>query len=697
MPSSTLCSLSLSLVLSLTLFSLTLGSPVGVLPPSPQTSVAAKVFPHVFPRAAEGTKCAKTADCTARGYEIPRFAHYLCVSRTKECGWACNTGYTPSGNSCVSLTVTTSTAQAAKTQTCSKSADCSNVVPANANRYCAGGVCSFRCRTGFTRSGDKCINPAASSSSSSTVFSSTATAPPVLVANPSSTCKVTADCAQTVPANANRYCDKGACSWRCKTGYTSNGSTCTRPGATSSSPSSSRMSTTTRPAATTTTTTTSTSAAAAVATCAKTADCDGRSLPSNAHAYCGNRVCSFRCNTGYSVSSDGKGCERPAGSSSSSSSSSSTTAAPTTTTTTSANPTSSSSSGSATITSSASASSQTTTSVTTTTTETTSKYTWNNTPTRTFSTAPTPPAAVPQLRTSYTGQDFFDPLKFWTFNYTDPTEGSVNYLQPPDLSAQNLTSLPSPSVARLSVDSFSPLALGENRDSVRISSVETVDPGSLVIADFGHIPAACGAWPAFWLYSDPWPENGEIDVLETVNLRSYNSMTLHTVSGCARNPNAEMTGTWAYSSSRVSCDAEIGSSCAAQDPGPDAVGTGFNAAGGGVFAVQIAETGISIWRWNRANIPADVVAGEPRPQSWGLPVAVWDGSTCDTRTYFSKLWITLNITICGRMAGKTSTWRSASGSGSCYPRYATCADAAMDPAAFSEAYFDVNYIKVFSV
>ncbi|GAA5820124.1 hypothetical protein JCM11251_005492 [Rhodosporidiobolus azoricus] len=588
MSSSILCFPHLLLALRvllplLSVLSITSASPLILPAPLATPSLTSGDFPHVFPRAASSSlSCSTTSECTSGGFEIPRNAHYLCLKKVGKCGWACNSGYTASGDTCIRLATSTTPTTAAlrAPQTCSKTGDCANVVPKNANRFCANGVCSFRCRSGFTQSGESCAKPA--SSSSSTTFSSSKTAPPVLIATPSTICQVTADCSQEVPTGANRYCNKGICSWI--------------PIATSSL---------------------------------------SAALPSSD-------------TTTYTSS-----------------------ASIWTTTT---------------------AVTATTTSTTTKTTATTaSEYTWNNIPTRTFSTAPTPPAATPKLLRSYVGEDFFNPDKFWTFNYTDPTEGSVNYLRPPDLIARNLTSLPSPDVARLSVDSISSLSLGGNRDSVRISSVETVDPGSLVIADFAHIPSACGAWPAFWLYSDPWPENGEIDVLETVNLRNYNSMNIHTVSGCNRNPAAEMTGTWAYSASRLSYDAKVGSSCTAQDLGPDAVGTGFNEKGGGVFAVQIAETGISIWRWDRASIPADVLAGQPRPQTWGLPAALWDGST------YTNLPTYRLDSICGRMAGKTSTWRSSSGSGSCYPRYATCTDAAMDPAAFSEAYFDVRYIKVFSV
>lgn len=103
--------------------------------------------------------------------------------------------------------------------------------------------------------------------------------------------------------------------------------------------------------------------------------------------------------------------------------------------------------------------------------------------------------------------------------------------------------------------------------------------------------------------------------------------------------------------------------CTVFDRDPTSYGAGFNAAGGGVFAVLFAETGcaflvprpqaspraylahppprsISIWRWPRAQVPTDVKRGWPKWQLWGTPVAAWDGATCDTRQFFKNQKLT---------------------------------------------------------
>jgi hypothetical protein len=102
---------------------------------------------------------------------------------------------------------------------------------------------------------------------------------------------------------------------------------------------------------------------------------------------------------------------------------------------------------------------------------------------------------------------------------------------------------------------------------------------------------------------------------------------------------------------------------------------------------------ITMWRWQRSKIPSDIKNGAPRPKTWGTPVSSFDGSTCDTRAFFAWQLLTFDITMCGDWAGIQSVWQDQWQTGSCYPKYATCAHANADPAALSEAYFEVNYIK----
>jgi len=64
------------------------------------------------------------------------------------------------------------------------------------------------------------------------------------------------------------------------------------------------------------------------------------------------------------------------------------------------------------------------------------------------------------------------------------------------------------------------------RDSIRISS-QTAYGDSVIVLDLAHMPAGCGTWPAFWTLSQkgPWPNGGEIDIIEGMLLVSVSHPT----------------------------------------------------------------------------------------------------------------------------------------------------------------------------
>ncbi|GAA5915844.1 hypothetical protein JCM6882_006818 [Rhodosporidiobolus microsporus] len=88
------------------------------------------------------------------------------------------------------------------------------------------------------------------------------TPPAILPLGRRAACAVTADCRNTPPANANRYCSKGSCTFRCRTGFTQSGAsscvsitrtTTTRRSSTTAPPSTTtaaRLTTTSKPAST---------------------------------------------------------------------------------------------------------------------------------------------------------------------------------------------------------------------------------------------------------------------------------------------------------------------------------------------------------------------------------------------------------------------------------------------------------------
>jgi hypothetical protein len=91
----------------------------------------------------------------------------------------------------------------------------------------------------------------------------------------------------------------------------------------------------------------------------------------------------------------------------------------------------------------------------------------------------------------------------------------------------------------------------------------------------------------------------------------------------------------------------------------------------------------------RGSIPTDITGAKPAPSSWGKPYAKFDfGAGCPA-SHFNQNQIIFDLTFCG-------DWAGSSFSGQC-PNKGTCDDFVKNnPSSFSEAYWLVNYVKVFS-
>lgn len=202
----------------------------------------------------------------------------------------------------------------------------------------------------------------------------------------------------------------------------------------------------------------------------------------------------------------------------------------------------------------------------------------------------------------------------------------------------------------------------------------------------------CGTWPAFWMFGPNWPSSGEIDIIEGVNAQTTNSITLHTSAGCSmHNPNSQK-GTKTLT---TNCNQDSGNTgCGVSTTNTNAYGTGFNAVGGGVYAMQWASSGIYVWFWQRDAIPEDIASGGiPNIQSWGTPVATFESGNggCDIDTAFKNNNIVFDTTFCGGWAG--NVWSSSS---ECSALASTCTQyVGENPAAFTDAYWLINYVKVY--
>lgn len=121
---------------------------------------------------------------------------------------------------------------------------------------------------------------------------------------------------------------------------------------------------------------------------------------------------------------------------------------------------------------------------------------------------------------------------------------------------------------------------------VRITTHDFYDYGSLWIIDVLHIPYGCSVWPAFWTKGPTWPDDGEIDIIESINLNPNNQMALHTTEGCLHD------GTVPQKGQNTGLDCSTGAGCVVIETTPNSYQSGFAAAGGGVWATQFDVSGI---------------------------------------------------------------------------------------------------------
>lgn len=241
---------------------------------------------------------------------------------------------------------------------------------------------------------------------------------------------------------------------------------------------------------------------------------------------------------------------------------------------------------------------------------------------------------------------FFDKFTFWTAS--DPTNGFVQYVNQTTANTNGLIAS-SASNVYIGVDYKNVQPFG--RPSVRLTSTKSYDAG-LIILDLQHMPAGiCGTWPAFWTLGDDWPNHGEIDIIEGVNLGTTNLHSLHTANGC-NITNAVMTGSIQTSNCYVYAPNQSGNAgCGIATSNTSSYGAGFNAIGGGVYATRYTAQNITMWFFGRQSIPSDITSGKPDPSKWGTPVALFTG--CDFGKYINGQRLVFDTTFCGDWAGNS--------------------------------------------
>ncbi|KAK9421543.1 putative GH16 domain-containing protein [Seiridium unicorne] len=298
----------------------------------------------------------------------------------------------------------------------------------------------------------------------------------------------------------------------------------------------------------------------------------------------------------------------------------------------------------------------------------------------------------------YNSTNFLDRFDFFMSDLSkggdaiDPTGGYVQYQDRGNAEKLGLVSVDDDEVyigpdTALSYDQY-----GYGRKSVRLEGLTTYSQG-LFITDFSHLPKpTCGAWPSFWMYGDPWPTKGEVDIVENWNDLEFNRNTAHVndpaIIGNCTIQKSDMTASLIES---ANCWDGTPDQYANQGCSADAYGLPFGSSDGGVYALEITSDHLKIWSWTKALAPLDITLGKPQPLTWGLPsFTIQD---CNIEKAFFDLKFVWNIDFCGvaRLDGIWDSCKAKTGYSSCMQYVAE------NPEDFKSSYFKIADIKVYEL
>ncbi|KAH8110956.1 concanavalin A-like lectin/glucanase domain-containing protein [Phellopilus nigrolimitatus] len=298
-------------------------------------------------------------------------------------------------------------------------------------------------------------------------------------------------------------------------------------------------------------------------------------------------------------------------------------------------------------------------------------------------------AASFQLAFNHSGENFLNNWVFYNGIDTNNT-GNVLFQSQTQAQQEQLTFLNSAGNFIIKVDNTTSGANDPTfgRPSIKLLSSYTITSGNLVLFDAVHLPFGCSVWPAFWTQGPVWPDDGEIDIMEGVNMQTQNDFSLHTLDGCTHPSNASSVGTETGQLISTDCFNQTNGNqgCIVEVPG-NSYGANFANAGGGVYAMNWNDTGIYLWFFARGSIPADLPTSAPNPDGWGTPTALYPTSSCNTAEFIKPQTLILDITVCGDFAGQAAVFaETCSG---------TCTDLVPTASNYNNAYFEISYIRVF--
>lgn len=310
------------------------------------------------------------------------------------------------------------------------------------------------------------------------------------------------------------------------------------------------------------------------------------------------------------------------------------------------------------------------------------------------------------LVSSLSGQKL---LSAFTFNEESQDNGGVAaYVSESTAYANDMLGVGSDNAVHLRVDDTK--TVSGQRNAIKITSQATYGVGDLIIVDTARQPQVCGAWPAIWFTSVAdgitWPEGGELDLNEYVSLETKASFSAHTSQGCYMGTSGYKGVQMLTGSSGLDCNPADNSDqgCGFRSSQANSTGQGINANGGGVHAIEIASTGISMWVFTRDNVPSDITSKSPSPSSWTTPDFFLSSDNCSPiSSYYHDLALIINTNLCGEWAGTVwsddLSYAGQTLAGSCASQtgYSTCAAyVAAEGQDFKHAYWKINSISTYN-
>jgi hypothetical protein len=157
--------------------------------------------------------------------------------------------------------------------------------------------------------------------------------------------------------------------------------------------------------------------------------------------------------------------------------------------------------------------------------------------------------------------------------------------------------------------------------------------------------------------------------MEAVNQASNgNLVALHTTDGCTMSDvRRNMSGIAGQGDCHNATNSNTGCTVTGA---PSTYGPEFNAAGGGIVALEWRNEGIRQWIFPRNGdkgltaLPASTGAA-PDPSTWGPPLADFPSTSCDIGNHFRNQSIIVNIDLCGYFT--EAIWANSGCKWSCAP------------------------------